>query len=82
MQAATGLSPLQWQRIQRANGAFVKARDTLARGQPLRLADLAAEFGYADQAHLTRELQALCGLPAARLLQAAQHAPDYWPFRL
>lgn len=82
MQAATGLSPVQWQRIQRASGAFIKARDTLAQGQPLRLAELAAEFGYADQAHLTRELQALCGLPAARLLQAAQHAPDYWPFRL
>jgi AraC-type DNA-binding domain-containing proteins len=82
MQAATGLSPVQWQRIQRASGAFIKARDALAQGQPLRLAELAAEFGYADQAHLTRELQALCGLPAARLLQAAQHAPDYWPFRL
>ena len=43
----------------------------LARGAPperLGLADLAVESGYADQAHLTREVARLAGLPPAALL--------------
>ena len=34
------------------------------------LARLAAEAGYADQSHLTRECSELCGLPAGALLAA------------
>jgi AraC-like DNA-binding protein len=37
-----------------------------ANGRPI--AHLAAECGYADQAHLTREVNELAGLPPARLL--------------
>jgi AraC-like DNA-binding protein len=34
------------------------------------LARLAAEAGYSDQAHLTRDCRELCGLPAGALLSA------------
>src|SRR5690606_21817051 len=31
--------------------------------RPTRIAELAADLGYADHAHLTREFRALCGVP-------------------
>ena len=37
-------------------------------GHDLRLADLAAECGYFDQAHLAREFRSLAGLPPSRWL--------------
>ncbi|MGF1624399.1 MAG: DUF6597 domain-containing transcriptional factor [Alphaproteobacteria bacterium] len=44
----------------------------LARGEEPRLADLASASGYADQAHLTREVRRLSGLsPTAVLAQLA-----------
>jgi len=43
-------------RIQRAHAA----RDAIARGSPL--ADVAADLGYADQAHLSRDARAILGL--------------------
>jgi AraC-like DNA-binding protein len=43
-------------------------RDARASGPERSLARLAAEAGYADQAHLTRESRALAGLPPAALL--------------
>jgi AraC-like DNA-binding protein len=46
----------------------------LAQGDGDDLARLAAEAGYADQAHLTRECSELSGLPAAALLAAGAAA--------
>jgi AraC-like DNA-binding protein len=60
------------------------ARTPRAAGRP-DLAWLAAEAGYADQAHLTRECTRLAGLPPAALLatgagpsgeRSAAFAPD------
>lgn len=79
---ATGLSPMHLHRIQRAQQAFLRARESLQQGLPLNLAELAVDYEYSDQSHLTRELRALCGLPAARLLSAVQTEEDFWPFRL
>ncbi len=50
---------LRFQRFLRAARASGRRRD---------LAGLAADTGYADQAHLTRESRALSGLPPAALL--------------
>jgi AraC-like DNA-binding protein len=50
--------------------ALARARD---QGQP-NLGILAAEAGYADQAHLTREFRRLAGrTPSAGLHEATQH---------
>ena len=54
---ATGLTPKEAARVAR----FEAARRLLtARGRP-RVADVAADCGYADQAHLAREWRALAG---------------------
>ena len=56
-----GLSPKTYQEIVRLR-RFVDGIDT---GAPL--ASAAASAGYADQAHLTRDIRRLCGLTPARL---------------
>jgi AraC-like DNA-binding protein len=49
---------------------MTRALDAARTGRPL--AEVAVATGYADQAHLTREVRALAGLPPARLLSVDQ----------
>ena len=78
--ARVGLSPAQARRLQRMNAAVYALRDPAA---PARtLADLAAELGYADQAHMARELRQLAGLPPSRLETHIDTDREYWPYRL
>lgn len=53
-----------------------EAAEAVAHGQDVSWADLAADLGYADQAHLTREFSAAFGVPpqqyARRQREAAQ----------
>lgn len=61
---ATGLGPKTLQRVLRFQGFVALVQATIAAGEsPARLgmARLAAEAGYADQAHLARECQRLSG---------------------
>jgi AraC-like DNA-binding protein len=75
-----GLSPAQARRLQRMNAAVYALRDP---NSPARtLADLAAELGYADQAHMARELRQLAFLPPSRLEEHIGTDPEYWPYRL
>jgi AraC-like DNA-binding protein len=57
-----GLSPKVYQRVVRLQ-RFIRDAE---RGS--RLAAAAADAGYADQPHLTREVQRLAGIPPTRLL--------------
>ena len=68
-QAVVGYGPKTLQRVLRFRG-FVSRVD--ARPEVLDLAAIAAEAGYADQAHLTRECRRLSGMtPAALARQRA-----------
>jgi AraC-like DNA-binding protein len=60
--AETGLGLKEAARVTR----FDRARRRLRPG--VRLADVAADTGYFDQAHLAREFTALAGIPASRWL--------------
>ena len=64
--AETGLSVKQAARVVR----FDRARRALQARPTTRLADLAAERGYYDQAHLAREFRELAGLPPSRWLES------------
>jgi AraC-like DNA-binding protein len=64
--AAVGYAPKTLQRVLRFQRFLNMARSH--RGRGIGLAELAAESGYADQAHLTRECTALGGLPPRPLL--------------
>ena len=63
-QAAVGYGPRMMSRVLRFR-RFLSRID--AAGAPVDLAGLAAETGYADQAHMTRESARLAGLPPAAL---------------
>jgi AraC-like DNA-binding protein len=65
-QAAAGYGPKTLQRVLRFH-RFVRLLDAAGLFAPLDLAALAAEAGYADQAHLTRECSALSGFTPAAL---------------
>jgi AraC-like DNA-binding protein len=52
-----GLPPKSIGRLAR----FDRARDHLAGGKPITLAEIAARCGYADQAHFNREFRAFSG---------------------
>jgi AraC-like DNA-binding protein len=66
-QDAVGYGPKTLHRVLRFR-RFVSRID--AAGDGMDLARVAAEAGYADQAHLTRESVRLAGLPPAALIQA------------
>jgi AraC-like DNA-binding protein len=59
---AFGYGPKMLDRVLHLNVALDHARTGLA------LAEVAARFGYADQAHFTRDVKALTGLPPRLLL--------------
>jgi AraC-like DNA-binding protein len=66
-QAGVGYGPRMLARVLRFR-RFVSSID--ARGRPGDLARLAAEAGYADQAHLSRESSRLAGLTPAALARS------------
>lgn len=80
--AATGLSPKELQRVLR----FQAIRSRLQADAPVQgAAALAAELGFADQAHMIRECRAMTGRtpaqlqrarPSGRILQDAPRAAD------
>lgn len=70
-----GLSPRQWARLARLHSGL-----RLLRREPgLPWAQLAADAGYADQAHLSHEFRALCGVTPSdfRRLAAPRTSGSY-----
>jgi AraC-like DNA-binding protein len=59
---AFGYGPKMLARVLRMNAALDRARTGLA------LAEVAVQTGYSDQAHFTREIKALTGVPPRVLL--------------
>jgi|SRR5579859_5361681 len=53
-----GLSPKQWSRVRR----FQRAVGALHQGCDMRWAELAVTFGYADQAHFSRDFHSFSGI--------------------
>jgi AraC-like DNA-binding protein len=71
-----GMSPKRFARIVRVQAALRR----LAEPSPPTLAALAAEIGFADQAHLAREIRAVAGAPPSELAESFKHSAD--PFKL
>lgn len=89
--AAVGTGPKDLQRTLRFQGFLALAQSAGVRAVPAGgggLADLAAEAGYADQAHLSRECVRLTGLPpgvflgdkTARCGCGHDHSASFIPF--
>ena len=77
VQAAAGYGPKTLQRVLRFQ-RFVRLADAAPASPaapPLDLADAAAQAGYADQPHLTREVRALSGYTPAELARLRRPVP-------
>ncbi|MGK8523697.1 helix-turn-helix domain-containing protein [Nocardia asteroides] len=70
---AFGYGPKTLARVLRLQRALASARG----GVPL--AETAALAGFADQAHLSREVRALAGIPLAELLGRSRREPPAYP---
>jgi AraC-like DNA-binding protein len=74
--AEFGLAPKVAARVMR----FERAIGQLRRRPATRLAELSAEFGYADQAHLTREFRAIAGCsPRQWMTEELPNVQDFVP---
>ncbi len=70
--AWVGLSPKHFARIVRAQAALKR----LTEHEPTEFGALAAELGYADQAHLARELKEIAGAAPSRLAKTFKRKSD------
>lgn len=74
--AELGLTPKQFQRVQRFEQTLLRALQAPA----MPLAELAVAGGYADQAHMSHEFRRLSGEAPGQLLQRLRaNDPEHWP---
>ena len=77
-----GVAPKLFCRLARVHGFFWQVHALGSDARP-RWADLAGACGFADQAHLHRELKALAGLTPLGFLRAIRQGPDaHWALRV
>lgn len=82
IRASSGRSLREWQSLVRTEGAFFAARERHEAGLPLAWADLAAEQGFADQAHLTRMTRRITGFSPTEFTQRFLEDESFWLYRL
>jgi AraC-like DNA-binding protein len=68
-------------RMNRIEQSFLQARDAMQDGA-VPWADLAARTGYADQAHLCREVREVTGHSPTELARKARDDEAYWVYRI
>lgn len=68
-------------RMQRAEQFFLDSREKLMSGD-VSWAQMAADSGYADQAHLCREARQMTGVTPTELARAGREDESYWVYRV
>ena len=76
-----GLPMRTLRRMDRAEQSFLAARDDMLDGK-ITWANVAADGGYADQAHLSREAREMTGLSPTELARAGKDDESYWIYRI
>jgi AraC-like DNA-binding protein len=70
-------------RMGRAEESFLEARSRMGTGDgKVAWADIAAQAGYADQAHLSRAARDITGLSPTDLVRASDDDESYWLYRI
>lgn len=82
IKARAGQSMRSLLRLRRAEQSFFDAREQ-ALGGGVNLADVAAQGGYADQAHLSREVRDITGHSPGKFLRLLESGDEsYWIYRI
>ena len=82
IKARAGLSLRSLLRLRRAEQSFFAARDK-SRAGPANLADVTAQGGHADQAHLSRDVRDITGHSPGKFLRLLQSGDEsYWIYRI
>lgn len=68
-------------RMRRAEQLFLDERDAMLKGN-ISWSDIAAQGGYADQAHFCREVRDITGLSPTELARASRDDESYWIYRI
>lgn len=72
-----GLSPKEWLRVKRFERSLVKLADDKE-----SLANVAADAGYADQSHMTRDYRRATGFTPSQTKEGmSKDIPGYWAFK-
>jgi AraC-like DNA-binding protein len=68
-------------RLRRAEQFFLDSREKLMAGD-ISWAQVAADNGYADQAHLCREARQITGVSPTELVRGGREDESYWVYRI
>lgn len=77
----TGRSQRELRQMQRSEAAFQKMRQAVEQGQ-LVWSELALDAGYADQAHLCREVKRVTGFSPEELRRRILGEEAFWAYRI
>lgn len=80
IKAWAGLSWRELRGMGRAEQSYFSALKAIEAGS-LSWAEVAAEAGYADQAHLCRDTRRVCGVAPEELKRRILTRESYWPYR-
>lgn len=75
-----GLSPKQYQRLARHALLLTRLGNTQNKTPPL--ANLAAELGFADQSHMTRDMKHFTGILPGQFKTLIEQQQNYWAYRI
>ncbi|CAB3749309.1 AraC family transcriptional regulator [Burkholderia sp. MSh2] len=78
----SGRSLREWQTLVRTESAFFAARDRFEAGNAVNWASLALDEGFADQAHLSREVKRITGFSPSEFTQRFIEDESFWMYRL
>ncbi|WP_176039455.1 helix-turn-helix domain-containing protein [Burkholderia stabilis] len=82
IKAYSGRSLREWQALVRTESAFFAARDRFEAGAAFNWATLALDEGFADQAHLSREVKRITGFSPSEFTQRFLEDESFWMYRL
>jgi hypothetical protein len=82
IKSLSGRSLREWQSLLKAEGVFFSARDRYEAGLPFDWPGLAADEGFADQAHLVRAVKRITGFSPTVFTQRYLQDESFWLYRL
>jgi AraC-like DNA-binding protein len=81
-QSTLGVKVSDLKRFARGEVAFNEANDRIKASEQVSLADIAAQAGYADQAHLSRDCKAVTGRTPSEFIRQYQEEESDWVYRI